>query len=113
MAIRSLFFHSFLSQDLLQHCSRRLQNKISIKLKTSNIKLQTSNNLKMPHIDLKNDLPGIRSLATFRPETGRPLYELAQILLRGDSPLSEAERELIAAYVSSRNNTMFCVMSHA
>jgi uncharacterized peroxidase-related enzyme len=67
----------------------------------------------MPHIDLKNDLPGIRSLATFRPETGRPLYELAQILLRGDSPLSEAERELIAAYVSSRNNTMFCVMSHA
>jgi len=67
----------------------------------------------MPHIDLKNDLPGIRSLATFRPETGKALYELAQVLLRGDSPLSEAERELIAAYVSNRNNTMFCVMSHA
>ena len=67
----------------------------------------------MPHIDLKNDLPGIRSLATFRPETGKPLYELAQILLRGESPLSEAERELIAAYVSNRNTTMFCLMSHA
>ena len=49
----------------------------------------------------------------FRPETGKPLYELAQVLLRGDSPLSPAERELIAAYVSARNNTMFCMMSHA
>jgi uncharacterized peroxidase-related enzyme len=27
--------------------------------------------------------------------------------------LSEAERELIAAYVSKRNDTMFCMMSHA
>src|SRR6476646_2831330 len=49
----------------------------------------------------------------FRPETGKPLYELAQVLLRGESPLSEAERELIAAYVSKRNDTMFCMMSHA
>jgi uncharacterized peroxidase-related enzyme len=67
----------------------------------------------MPHIDVKNDFPGIRSLAMFRPETGKPLYELAQILLRGASPLTEAERELIAAYVSKRNETMFCEMSHA
>lgn len=49
----------------------------------------------------------------FRPETGKPLYELAQVLLRGESSLSEAERELIAAYVSKRNDTMFCMMSHA
>lgn len=49
----------------------------------------------------------------FRPETGKPLYELAQVLLRGESTLSEAERELIAAYVSKRNSTMFCMMSHA
>ena len=49
----------------------------------------------------------------FRPETGKPLYELAQVLLRGASPLSEAERELIAAYVSHRNNCTFCRNSHA
>jgi uncharacterized peroxidase-related enzyme len=49
----------------------------------------------------------------FRPETGKHLYDLAQVLLRGDSPLSEAERELIAAYVSYRNNCMFCMSSHA
>ncbi len=67
----------------------------------------------MAHIQVPEGVPGIRSLVMFRPETGKPLYELAQVLLRGESPLSPAERELIAAYVSSRNNTMFCMMSHA
>jgi uncharacterized peroxidase-related enzyme len=67
----------------------------------------------MAHINVPEGIPGIRSLVMFRPETGKPLYELAQVLLRGDSTLSEAERELIAAYVSKRNDTMFCMMSHA
>jgi len=67
----------------------------------------------MAHIQVPEGVPGIRSLVMFRPETGKPLYELAQILLRGESSLSEAERELIAAYVSSRNNCMFCMSSHA
>jgi uncharacterized peroxidase-related enzyme len=58
-------------------------------------------------------VPGIRSLVLFRPETGKPLYELVQILLRGESTLSEAERELIAAYVSRRNDCLFCGNSHA
>ena len=49
----------------------------------------------------------------FRPETGKSLYDLAQVLLRGTSPLSEAVRELIAAYVSHRNGCMFCMSSHA
>jgi uncharacterized peroxidase-related enzyme len=49
----------------------------------------------------------------YRPESGQHLYSLAQVLLRGDSPLAEAERELIAAYVSSRNECMFCMSSHA
>ena len=49
----------------------------------------------------------------FRPETGKPLYELAQVLLRGESTLTPAERELIAAHVSSRNNCRFCMESHA
>lgn len=67
----------------------------------------------MAHINVPEGVPGIRSLVLFRPETGKPLYELAQVLLRGESSLSEAERELIAAYVSKRNDTMFCMMSHA
>lgn len=67
----------------------------------------------MPHIDLGNDLPGITGLLNFRPETGRPLSELAEVLLRGPSTLSRGERELIAAYVSSRNECRFCASSHS
>lgn len=67
----------------------------------------------MAHIKVEEGVPGIRGLAMFRPETGKPLYKLAQALLRGESPLTEAERELIAAYVSHRNNCTFCMKSHA
>ncbi|HET8654531.1 MAG TPA: peroxidase-related enzyme [Longimicrobiaceae bacterium] len=67
----------------------------------------------MPHIPLQEDLPGIRGLVAYRPDTGRALYELAEALLRSESTLSQAERELIAAYVSSRNECRFCASSHA
>ena len=67
----------------------------------------------MAHISVPEGVPGIRSLVMFRPESGQHLYALAQVLLRGDSPLTEAERELIAAYVSSRNECTYCMHSHA
>ena len=67
----------------------------------------------MPHIQLPENVPGIRSLVMFRPDTGKPLYQLAQILLREDSPLSQAERELIATYVSNKSTCTFCSCSHA
>jgi len=67
----------------------------------------------MPHISLPEGIPGIRSLAMFRPETGEHIYALVQVLLRGESPLSEAERELIAGYVSSLNECKFCSLSHS
>ncbi len=48
---------------------------------------------------------GARLLDVFAryPETTRPLIEYHEVLLRGPSPLSVAERELIAAYVSGLN----------
>lgn len=67
----------------------------------------------MAHINVPEGVPGIRSLVMFRPETGKHLYALAQELLRGESPLSEADRELIAAHVSKRNDCFFCMSSHA
>jgi uncharacterized peroxidase-related enzyme len=67
----------------------------------------------MAYITVEEGVPGIRSLFNFSPETGKPLCELAEVLLRGPSPLSSAERELIAAYVSHRNGCMFCMNSHA
>lgn len=67
----------------------------------------------MAHIKVPEGVPGIRSLVMFRPETGKHLYELAQVLLRDESSLTPAERELIATHVSSRNECIFCASSHA
>ena len=67
----------------------------------------------MPHIETGYDSPGIVGLLRFRPETGRPLSELAEVLLRGLNSLTRGERELIAAYVSALNKCLFCASSHA
>ena len=67
----------------------------------------------MAHIDLPEGLPGIRGPMAFRPETARPLSELAEVLLRGESTLTPAEREMIAAHVSERNECEYCARSHA
>jgi uncharacterized peroxidase-related enzyme len=66
----------------------------------------------MAHIELREDLPGIRGLMVFRPETAEPLNQLADILLRGPNSLSPGERELIATFVSSRNDCFFCQNVH-
>jgi uncharacterized peroxidase-related enzyme len=67
----------------------------------------------VPHISLPPELPGITSAFAFRPETARPLRELAETLLRGPNTLTSAERETIAAFVSSRNDCHFCQASHS
>lgn len=68
----------------------------------------------MAHIKLTNEeLPGIVGLLNTRPETAKPLLELAETLLRGPSTLTSGEREIIAASVSYWNNCHFCHTSHA
>src|SRR5579863_6443688 len=66
----------------------------------------------MPHIHLPDGLPGISAGFAFRPETAKPMRELADILLHQPNSLAPGERELIATYVSSRNCTTFCALSH-
>jgi uncharacterized peroxidase-related enzyme len=66
----------------------------------------------MPHISLPEQLPGISSAFAFRPETAKPLRELAHILLYEPNSLLPGERELIATYVSSLNDCYFCQTSH-
>jgi uncharacterized peroxidase-related enzyme len=66
----------------------------------------------MPHIALPEGLPGITSGFAFRPETAKPMRELAHVLLHGPSTLTPGERELIATYVSSQNDCYFCQTSH-
>lgn len=65
----------------------------------------------VPHIDLP-PLPGIAGLLAGYPQTAGPLNSLAEALLRGPSPLSSAQRENIAAYVSRRNHCTFCAQTH-
>jgi uncharacterized peroxidase-related enzyme len=66
----------------------------------------------MAHIALPEGLPGISGGFAFRPETARPMRELAHILLHEPGSLTPGERELIATYVSSENDCYFCQTSH-
>jgi uncharacterized peroxidase-related enzyme len=66
----------------------------------------------MAHITLDNEFPGIRGLMTYRPETAKPLNDLVDVLLRGPHTLTPGERELIAAYVSARNDCHYCQTIH-
>jgi uncharacterized peroxidase-related enzyme len=67
----------------------------------------------MAHITLPEGAPGIIGPMIAYPETQTHLSGLAEALLRGPSSLTSAERELIAAYVSSGNECYFCTQSHA
>lgn len=66
----------------------------------------------MPYIQLEDHLPGITGLLEYRKDTASPIRELTQILLRGPSTLTEAERELIATIVSHGNKCTFCTTAH-
>ncbi|HZY35651.1 MAG TPA: carboxymuconolactone decarboxylase family protein [Mucilaginibacter sp.] len=67
----------------------------------------------MPHIPLDENLPGITGLLNYRQDTALPIRQLTQILLRGESTLTEGERELIAAVTSQGNQCKFCTAAHS
>jgi uncharacterized peroxidase-related enzyme len=71
-----------------------------------------NNKKQMAHINLPEGLPGIRGPMAFRPETTKPLNELAEVLLRSENSLSRGERELIATYISYLNDCFFCQNAH-
>jgi uncharacterized peroxidase-related enzyme len=66
----------------------------------------------MPHIPLDEKLPGITGILNYRLDTALPIRQLTQILLRGESTLTEGERELIATVVSHGNECRFCTAAH-
>jgi uncharacterized peroxidase-related enzyme len=66
----------------------------------------------MPHINLPEGYPGISAAFTYRPETAKPMRDLAHVLLHEPNSLTTGERELIATFVSSRNDCYFCTTSH-
>jgi uncharacterized peroxidase-related enzyme len=67
----------------------------------------------MTYISTEIPQPGIVELLFYKGPTGAALSKLAHTILKGPSPLTSGERELIAAYVSWLNNCEFCHKSHA
>jgi uncharacterized peroxidase-related enzyme len=65
-----------------------------------------------PYIAVPEGLPGIVALLAFKQSTGHRVSDLMQEILRGPSPLTEGERELIGAYVSSLNDCSYCSQMH-
>jgi uncharacterized peroxidase-related enzyme len=64
----------------------------------------------MPSVNVDDKVPHV--LAKFNTGTGRPLVEYHEALLRGESPFTIAERELMAAYVSGVNACQYCHGAH-
>ncbi len=58
------------------------------------------------------DNPHLADVYRKFPKQLRPLLNYHDVLLRGESPLSVAERELIAAFVSGLNACNFCFGAH-
>jgi uncharacterized peroxidase-related enzyme len=64
--------------------------------------------------NLASGLPvsGIWYLFAFKPEMTEHLSALTEAIMRGPSPLTIAQRELIAAVTSAGNRCAFCTGSH-
>ena len=67
----------------------------------------------MPFIDSLPADAGVRHILQLNKPAGRALVEFHQALLRGDSPLTPAQLELIAAYVSGLNSCQYCYGVHS
>jgi len=65
---------------------------------------------RFPTLEREATVPDILKMS---PEAGAHLMALHEALLRGPSPLSAAQRELIAAYVSGLNECRYCYGVHA
>jgi uncharacterized peroxidase-related enzyme len=56
---------------------------------------------------------GIGQLWSINPALRKPTNDLGTVIMRGESPLSAAQRETIAAYVSAINQCQYCLKGHA
>ena len=66
----------------------------------------------MPFCEYLNDSSTVRDVMGNQAARYAPLENFTHDLMRGNSPFSVAERELIAAYVSGLNACEFCHGSH-
>lgn len=67
----------------------------------------------MPFVKFLSENAGMGDIMMQRPESMRHFSEMAEVVLRGPSALSEGERELIGAFVSANNQCGYCHGTHA
>ena len=65
----------------------------------------------LPSIETEDKVPHV--LAKFQNGTALPLLNFHQALLRGESPFTVKERELMAAFVSGVNACRYCYGAHS
>jgi len=67
----------------------------------------------MPLLRSLPEQPVMRDLYKSQPASCRQLGELTEVAMRGPSPFTQGQRELIAAYVSGLNACKYCHTTHA
>jgi len=67
----------------------------------------------MPHLDSLPDQATLVDVFKRHPDVSAPLLAMHEAIMRAPSPFSAAEREAIAAYVSSLNECQYCQGVHA
>jgi uncharacterized peroxidase-related enzyme len=66
----------------------------------------------MPRLRSLPEQPAMRDLYRAYPATCQPLGEFTEAAMRGPSPFTQGQRELIAAYVSGLNACVYCHGTH-
>src|SRR5208282_5341721 len=66
----------------------------------------------MPQLRSLPPQPVMRDLYRTYPASCRPLGEFTEAAMRGPSPFTQGQRELIAAYVSGLNACVYCHGAH-
>lgn len=66
----------------------------------------------MSYFSFSRHFKGVADVFMRSPETYRPLLDFLEVVMLGESELSKAEREVLAARVSTINGCDFCVQAH-
>ena len=67
----------------------------------------------MSHLSFAKDYQGLAEVFLRDPERYAPLLQFIEGVMTGESELTKAEREMIAAHVSKLNGCDFCVGAHS
>lgn len=67
----------------------------------------------MPFFPSLKSNANIGDLYKLNPQTRQPMSQLGRVIMRDESPLTPAQREMIAAFVSGLNRCDYCFGGHS